>query len=40
VDGFNKGASEETKQLAQLAAAGGDLPLSALGSGSDFTAFL
>jgi len=40
VDGFNKGASEETKQLAQLAAAGGDLPIGALGSGSDFTAFL
>jgi N-acetylated-alpha-linked acidic dipeptidase len=40
VDGFNKGASEETKQRAQLAAAGGDLPISALGSGSDFTAFL
>jgi N-acetylated-alpha-linked acidic dipeptidase len=40
VDGFNKGASEEAKALAQLAAAGGDLPIQALGSGSDFTVFL
>lgn len=40
VDGFSKGASEENKKLAQLAAAGGDLPIQALGSGSDFTAFL
>ena len=40
VDGFAKGASEEKKQVAQLAAAGGDLPISALGSGSDFSAFL
>jgi N-acetylated-alpha-linked acidic dipeptidase len=40
VDGFNKGASEEARQLAQQAATGAELPISALGSGSDFTAFL
>jgi N-acetylated-alpha-linked acidic dipeptidase len=40
VDGFEMGATEEKKQLAQLAATGAELPISALGSGSDFTAFL
>ena len=40
VDGYEKGASERDKQDAKLAAAGGDLPIGALGSGSDFTPFL
>lgn len=40
VDGFNKNATEDAKQLAQLAASGADLPIQALGSGSDFTVFL
>jgi N-acetylated-alpha-linked acidic dipeptidase len=40
VDGFKKDATEEKKSLALLAAAGGDLPIQALGSGSDFTPFL
>jgi N-acetylated-alpha-linked acidic dipeptidase len=40
VDGFGKAASEENKNIALLAAAGGDLPIRALGSGSDFSAFL
>ncbi len=40
VDGYEKGASEREKKDAKVAAAGGDLPLEALGSGSDFTPFL
>ncbi len=40
VDGFEKGASDEDKKAAQVAAAGGDLGIAALGSGSDFTPFL
>jgi N-acetylated-alpha-linked acidic dipeptidase len=40
VDGYNKAATEEIKQRAALAAAGADLPLDALGAGSDFGAFL
>jgi N-acetylated-alpha-linked acidic dipeptidase len=40
VDGFEKGASDEDKKAAKLAAAGGDLGIFALGSGSDFTPFL
>jgi N-acetylated-alpha-linked acidic dipeptidase len=40
VDGFESGASEEQKREARLAAAGHDLPLRALGSGSDYTPFL
>ena len=39
VDGFAKDATEEKKAFAQLAAAGGDLPILALGSGSDYSAF-
>jgi len=34
------GASEQVKRLAQAAASGADLPIGALGSGSDFTPFL
>ncbi|HEY3784308.1 MAG TPA: transferrin receptor-like dimerization domain-containing protein [Steroidobacteraceae bacterium] len=40
VEGYEKGASESEKKEAKLAAAGGDLPIGALGSGSDFTPFL
>jgi N-acetylated-alpha-linked acidic dipeptidase len=40
VDGYEKGASESEKKDARIAAAGGDLPIGALGSGSDFTPFL
>jgi len=40
VDGFEKGASDEDKKAAKVAAAGGDLGIAALGSGSDFTPFL
>jgi len=40
VDGFEKGASDEDKKAAKEAAAGGDLGIAALGSGSDFTPFL
>ncbi|HET9391298.1 MAG TPA: transferrin receptor-like dimerization domain-containing protein [Steroidobacteraceae bacterium] len=40
VEGFEKGASENEKKAAKLAAAGGDIPIQALGSGSDFTPFL
>lgn len=40
VDGYEKGASESEKKDAIMAAAGGDLPIEALGSGSDFTPFL
>src|SRR5262249_20191121 len=40
VDGYERGGSERAKKEARAAAAGGDLPISALGSGSDFTPFL
>ncbi len=40
VDGYEKGASEGEKKEAKVAASGADLPLEALGSGSDFTPFL
>ena len=40
VDGYEKGASEQEKKDATMAAAGGDLVIEALGSGSDFTPFL
>jgi N-acetylated-alpha-linked acidic dipeptidase len=40
VDGFEKGASDEEQKAAKEAAVGGDLSISALGSGSDFTPFL
>jgi N-acetylated-alpha-linked acidic dipeptidase len=40
VDGYEKGASEREKKDATMAAAGGDLVIEALGSGSDFTPFL
>lgn len=39
VVGFAKGASEEERELAEDAAKGGDLRISSLGSGSDYTAF-
>ncbi|MHB1056399.1 MAG: transferrin receptor-like dimerization domain-containing protein [Rhodanobacter sp.] len=40
VDGYGKDAKPEAKAIARLAAAGGDLPIEALGSGSDYSAFL
>lgn len=40
VRAFERGASEETKSVAKKAAEGGDLPIAALGSGSDFSPFL
>ena len=40
VNGYEKGASAEAKKDARTAAAGGDLPIEALGSGSDFTPFM
>src|SRR5581483_10281521 len=40
VRGFGRGSSESDKRLARSAAAGGDLPLAALGAGSDFSVFL
>jgi N-acetylated-alpha-linked acidic dipeptidase len=40
VDGAAKGARPEAKTIAKLAAAGGDVPIDALGSGSDYSAFL
>jgi hypothetical protein len=40
VAGYEKDASDEEKKAAQVAAAGGDLEIAALGSGSDFTPFL
>lgn len=40
VDGYEKGASEREKKDAKSAAAGSDLAIGALGSGSDFTPFL
>jgi N-acetylated-alpha-linked acidic dipeptidase len=40
VAGFSKDAKPEAKANAKLAAAGGDVPILALGSGSDYSAFL
>jgi N-acetylated-alpha-linked acidic dipeptidase len=40
VNGFGRDASGEDVEQADIAAAGQDLPLSALGSGSDYTAFI
>ncbi|MDI3258361.1 MAG: transferrin receptor-like dimerization domain-containing protein [Sinobacteraceae bacterium] len=40
VDGFDAHADAEKKELARRAQAGGDLPIAALGSGSDYSAFL
>jgi N-acetylated-alpha-linked acidic dipeptidase len=40
VNGYEMGATDQQKQLAKLAADDGDLPLGALGAGSDYTPFL
>jgi N-acetylated-alpha-linked acidic dipeptidase len=40
VSGYEKSAGEQQKKLAKKAGEGGDLPIGALGSGSDFTPFL
>ena len=40
VEGYEKGASAQDKKDAKVAADGGDLPIEALGSGSDFTPFM
>jgi N-acetylated-alpha-linked acidic dipeptidase len=40
VEGYGKGASAEDKKDAKVAASGADLPIDALGSGSDFTPFM
>jgi N-acetylated-alpha-linked acidic dipeptidase len=40
VQGYDKGASAEDKKDAQVAQSGADLPIEALGSGSDFTPFM
>jgi N-acetylated-alpha-linked acidic dipeptidase len=40
VEGSSKDAKPEAKVIAELAAKGGDLPIEALGSGSDYSAFL
>ncbi|AIF48769.1 transferrin receptor-like dimerization domain-containing protein [Dyella japonica] len=40
VQGSSKDAKAEAKEFAKLAAAGGDVPIAALGSGSDYSAFL
>ncbi len=40
VDGYAKDASARDRDAAAVAAAGGDLPIAALGSGSDYSAFL
>ena len=40
VQGYEKGATDEKKKIAKKAAEGGDVPVQALGSGSDFTPFL
>jgi N-acetylated-alpha-linked acidic dipeptidase len=40
VAGLTEGASEEARRVASLAAAGGDLPIEDLGSGSDYTPFV
>jgi N-acetylated-alpha-linked acidic dipeptidase len=39
-EGYEKGASAENRKDAKVAASGGDLPIEALGSGSDFTPFM
>ena len=40
VQGYDRGASAEDRKDALAAASGGDLPIEALGSGSDFTPFM
>jgi N-acetylated-alpha-linked acidic dipeptidase len=40
VDGYDKGAPGEARKDARIAASGADLPIEALGSGSDFTPFM
>ena len=40
VNGYGKDAKPEAKANAKLAAEGGDVPIQALGSGSDYSAFL
>lgn len=40
VDGFSGDAGADGKQFAKLAAKGGDVPIGALGSGSDYSSFL
>jgi N-acetylated-alpha-linked acidic dipeptidase len=40
VAGYGKDAKPEAKENARLAATGGDVPIQALGSGSDYSAFL
>lgn len=40
VEGDAKDAKPEAKEVAKLAAKGGDVPIEALGSGSDYSAFL
>ena len=40
IDGSDKNAKPEAKAIAEMAAAGGDVPIGALGSGSDYSAFL
>lgn len=40
VDGYDKGAAGEARKDARIAASGADLPIEALGSGSDFTPFM
>ncbi len=39
-EGYEKGASAEDRKDAKVAASGADLPIEALGSGSDFTPFM
>ena len=39
-DGYEKGASPQSAKEAKVAASGADLPLEALGSGSDYTPFM
>lgn len=39
-EGYEKGASVEDRKNAKVAASGADLPIEALGSGSDFTPFM
>ena len=40
VEAANKNAKDETKAMAKIAEKGGDVPIEALGSGSDYSAFL
>ncbi len=40
VRGYERGANEQQKAVAKKAAEGGDLPIAALGSGSDYSPFL